>query len=272
MKYKLIVSDFDGTLAYKYVVSQPVVDAIKKYRNQGGKFVLCTGRHRLSARAVIKSNGFETDGVVSLQGAYAETNGVEIVNGGIDKKIVYEIVNFIHTFGVKVCLWQDDNLYYEDDKTCVEYAGYFGAVGVTAKPINNVNEILTNNVKVYNKIIVSKTPIDVFDKIISLVNEKFGAEVVANSGAPQLVEIVSNKFTKYASTKKLVEYLGFNENEVITVGDSTNDLTLLQYGFSIAVDNAEEEVKKVASYIAPSVQNDAMKFIIEKILAGEDFT
>ena len=73
MKYKLIVSDFDGTLAVNSVVSNEVVKAINKYREAGGKFVLCTGRHRLSANAVIKRNGFETDGVISLQGPMVPT-------------------------------------------------------------------------------------------------------------------------------------------------------------------------------------------------------
>ena len=271
MKYKLIVSDFDGTLAFNSVVSNEVKKAIKKYREAGGKFVLCTGRHRLSANAVINRNGFDTDGVISLQGAYAEVNGVELLNGGVPKQIIYDIVNDIHLFGVKVCLWQDDYLFYEDGESAIKYANYFTSVGVKIAPLNNVNEILQSKVGVFNKIIINETPSDVFNKIITFINQKYGDWVVANSGAPYLTEVVSNKFTKYKSTKIMAKYLGFNEDEVITVGDSTNDLTLLEYGFSIAVANADDEVKKVARYIAPSVQDDAIKFIIEKILANEEF-
>ena len=101
------------------------------------------------------------------------------------------------------------------------------------------------------------------------INEKYGEHVVANSGAPGLIEVVSKNYTKYATTKRVAEYLGYNENEVVTIGDSTNDLTLLEYGFGIAVENADEELKKVAKCVAPSVENDGLAYIIEKVLNNE---
>ena len=45
LKYKLVVSDFDGTLTPSYYnLVDETTEAIKRYREMGGKFALCTGR------------------------------------------------------------------------------------------------------------------------------------------------------------------------------------------------------------------------------------
>jgi Cof subfamily protein (haloacid dehalogenase superfamily) len=269
MKYKLIVSDFDGTMANSGVVSQTVINAINKYRSNGGKFVMCTGRARSSADNVIKRNGICTDGVISLQGATAEVDDKIIVKGGLPKKIVHNIVVDIHKFGVNCAIWEGDYLFYENDPTSIEYLGYFKNSNVIGVPLNSEKQILDFESEVYGKIIVNRTPANVFSKLINFINEKYGEHVVANSGAPGLIEVVSKNYTKYATTKRVAEYLGYTENEVITIGDSTNDLTLLEYGFGIAVENADEELKKVAKYVAPSVENDGLAYIIEKVLNNE---
>lgn len=271
MKYKLIVSDFDGTMAINGVVSPSVIKSINKYRANGGKFVMCTGRARVSANSVINKNAIQTDAVISLQGALCEVDGTKIIHGGIPKRVIYDMLLDIRSFGLGCVIWQDDNLFYENDKNSLEYVSYFKDTDVVPLPLNNESQILDSEKDVFGKIVINKTPAHLFEKIISFINEKYGEYVVANSGASYLVEIVSKNYTKYQTTKKLAAYFGFNENEVITVGDSTNDLTLLNYGFGIAVGNAESELKKVAKYIAPSVEENAISFIVDKALNNEEF-
>ena len=45
MKYKMLVCDFDGTLyTDDFKVTKETLDAVEKYKAQGGKFVIATGR------------------------------------------------------------------------------------------------------------------------------------------------------------------------------------------------------------------------------------
>ena len=47
----------------------------------------------------------------------------------------------------------------------------------------------------------------------------------------------------------MVDYLNLEKNDILSIGDNMNDITMFQSsGFSAAVNNAYDEVKKVASY------------------------
>ena len=69
----------------------------------------------------------------------------------------------------------------------------------------------------------------------------------------------------------IAKELGVSEDETITIGDSTNDISLLKFGYGMAVASGTEELKKVAKYIAPPIEELPVKCVIEKILKGEDF-
>ena len=273
MKYKIIFSDYDGTTAIGKIVSQNVKNAIKNYRNAGGKFIFCTGRHECSIKDVLNTNGIEVDGFITMQGAYARVDDTVIVDGGISPKTVVDIINDAKKIGIYPSVWQKDKLFYFNNVTSKEYASYFKEVIAEDKieMITDVNRLLDSDCGYYGKLIFNKTPTEIFNYFIDYVNQKYGNEVVANSSGPNFIEVVSNNYTKYETTKKISEHLGFNESEVITVGDSSNDLTLLKYGFGIAVGNAVSELKQIAKYISPSVTDNALEYIINKVLNNEDF-
>lgn len=273
MKYKIIFSDYDGTTAIGKIVSQNVKNAIKNYRNAGGKFIFCTGRHECSIKDVLNTNGIEVDGFITMQGAGAIVDNKVIVDGGLSPKTVVDIVSDAIKSGIYPSIWQKDKLFYFNESNSKEYAGYFKKVIEEDKieMVTDVNRLLDSEYGYYGKLIFNKASTEFFNYFIPYVNEKYGNEVVANSSGPNFIEVVSKNYTKYETTKKVSEYLGFNENEVITVGDSSNDLTLLKYGFGIAVGNADAELKKIAKFISPSVTDNALEYIINKVLNNEDF-
>lgn len=65
----------------------------------------------------------------------------------------------------------------------------------------------------------------------------------------------------------LARLLGVTVLEIAAAGDSFNDLALLQAcGFGIAMGNAAPEIKEIASYLAPSVEDDGLAVAIEEFL------
>ncbi|MEL6936234.1 MAG: HAD hydrolase family protein, partial [Cyanobacteria bacterium J06607_17] len=44
MKYGIIATDYDGTLATDGVVTDATITAMERYRNAGGKLLMVTGR------------------------------------------------------------------------------------------------------------------------------------------------------------------------------------------------------------------------------------
>lgn len=73
--------------------------------------------------------------------------------------------------------------------------------------------------------------------------------------------------TKQTGIAKVAEILGINTHEIIGVGDSYNDFPLLMAcGLKIAMGNAASELKAIADFVAPSVDDDGVATVIEKFI------
>ena len=65
----------------------------------------------------------------------------------------------------------------------------------------------------------------------------------------EYLDISPLNVTKGIALQQLVDYLNLEKNDILSIGDNMNDITMFQSsGFSAAVNNAYDEVKKVASY------------------------
>lgn len=73
--------------------------------------------------------------------------------------------------------------------------------------------------------------------------------------------------TKQHAILEVAKILGINTHEIIGVGDGGNDMPLLMAcGLKVAMGNAVEDLKAIADYIAPSVEEDGVADVIEKFV------
>jgi len=65
----------------------------------------------------------------------------------------------------------------------------------------------------------------------------------------------------------VAEILGIKTDEIIAVGDGYNDFPfLMACGLKVAMGNAVPELKAIADYIAPSVDEDGIVDVIERFI------
>jgi hydroxymethylpyrimidine pyrophosphatase-like HAD family hydrolase len=65
----------------------------------------------------------------------------------------------------------------------------------------------------------------------------------------------------------VVDYLGIDLSETITVGDSYNDIGIFKVaGTKVAMGHAPESLKALADWIAPPVEEDGVATTIEKFI------
>jgi len=68
---------------------------------------------------------------------------------------------------------------------------------------------------------------------------------------------------KAAGISRVGETLGVNPANMVAVGDSYNDLPMLEVcGLSVAMGNAPPEVRAAADFVVPSVENDGLAVAI----------
>ena len=73
--------------------------------------------------------------------------------------------------------------------------------------------------------------------------------------------------TKQHGILEIAKILNIKTHDIIAVGDGYNDFPLLMAcGLKIAMGNAVEELKTIADYIAPTVDEDGVATIIEKFV------
>lgn len=73
--------------------------------------------------------------------------------------------------------------------------------------------------------------------------------------------------TKQHGIFEVAKILGIETHEIIGIGDGYNDFPLLMAcGLKVAMGNAVEELKAIAHYVAPSVDDDGVADVIEKFV------
>ncbi len=265
MKYKLIIADFDGTLGNVPDYIHPdTVKAIKEYQNKGGIFSIITGRSYSSISSICKKYGIECV-IASFQGSNVDDlrTGEQLFVGGITPKRAVEILLDLKQFNFPMSFWSNDTLYYEQEneytklyasklsgKKFVKVADFSQFENKTSYPISKIN-LLSEQHKVA--------------KTVEFLQSRYGDDVIVNSGAKYLIEIIDAKFNKGYAVKKIAEYFGVELDKVLTVGDSTNDIKLLDGEWhGVAVGDAEEQLKKFAKEITVPYSQNPVKVLIEK--------
>lgn len=265
MKYKLFISDYDGTLgkAPENDIDFETRKAISEFTRKGGIFTVCSGRETGSINKILKPQGLEGL-VVSLQGAHISDiqTGQTIYYGGLDKKTATSVLDAVQDSGLVPLIYHNGDLYYQKD---TEYTDVY---------IKNVmiDGIVTNVREQVEKIdgIISKICWLGDDKIVNQTAEKLnaiykGKKVKFNSGAPCLLEAINPECGKGFAVKFIADYYNIPLDQVIAVGDSTNDVELISGPWhGVAVGDGREELKAVADEITVPFDQKPVKVLLEK--------
>ena len=102
------------------------------------------------------------------------------------------------------------------------------------------------------------------NRIIEVVDEYKDLMLVHNG---KCLEIFSKEATKGKALDLIREKLNINEEDVISIGDSENDLTMFDHaGLKLAMGNAVEKLKELADHILPSNDDFGVKVAIERFI------
>ncbi len=264
MKYELLISDFDGTLGVAPAhVEMETVETIKKYQEKGGIFVICTGRSYLSIKKVCKKYGIK--GVaIAFQGSLAcdlEKDDI-IFDGGMDNTLSNEIISDILSMGIETGVYLDDYYYYEKQGPCIEK--YEKLVMVKGVLVDNLAHCVDTTDKKIRKVLSVGEP-KVLDEAERILSKKYEGKLIVNRSAKGILEVISPVWSKGEAVKKIAKYYGVPLSSVLTVGDSTNDISLLDGEWhGVAVGDAMDELKKYAKEITVDFKDQPIKVLLEK--------
>lgn len=268
MKYKMIFSDFDGTLLRDdLTVSEKSKKAIKDYIERGGKFVLCTGRMPNPMVRWINELGLMDMciPVVGFNGAVEmDKDGKYLHREDIDHDVALKIVKRIEMIGdVYFHFYGDEYVYIEKEHPINTQYVYF--TGVKCKVVGKLSKFLEDN--------PTFRPIKILT-VIKPEQVKMMDEIFDNMDLPGVFHIMSSheyyEFCPVTAGKglgmeRVAKKLGVSLDDVIAIGDNQNDIAMIQKaGLGVAVANARKETLEQADYVTLSNDDDGVAHVIEK--------
>ncbi len=262
MKFKLFISDFDGTLgSMPDNIDAQTIEAIKRYIAKGGIFVVCTGRMAGSIKYIYQK--YNLGGLaIANQGAVIDDldAGKRIFESGLDHQLASQISKRMIKEGFPVAASFEDGIYCEVDTPYTEfYKKYENIIKVENLP----KKLLELEKPVLKLVAIGET--EKINDLTERYQREYNGNVVFNNGADHLVEVINPTCDKGSAVRFLSKYYGIPYEQIITVGDSNNDMTLIKGEWhGVAVGNAKEELKVVAKEVTVDFKDKPIKYLLEK--------
>ncbi|MBQ4576907.1 MAG: HAD family hydrolase [Firmicutes bacterium] len=270
---KLIALDMDGTLLNEHgLLAEESKEALMQAMEQGVHVVIATGRvFSALPQDVVTVPGIE----------YAITsNGANIIrlkdnetiySNLIDGSKLDDIMDILEDETIMKEVFYDHQVYAQ--KSCLEHLEDYGIrteksqryTLTTRRPVEDTLALILEN----------------RDKLENI-NLLFGNEerrqqvwkrldavegITACSSMPYNLEIGGATTSKAAALDALGEILGVTKEQIMACGDSSNDAAMLRHaGISVAMGNAEDEVKAESLMVTKTNKDHGVAYAIRELV------
>jgi len=288
---KMIVSDMDGTLLNENMEISPAnVSAVKRAQSEGYHFAIATGRDYPLAFPMLEENGIKCPLIAQNGAQYFDETGKNIYNRGLEKSTVRKMLSiFGRHSDIHEELMTNKGIYSDNkDKrfemvasmiydmspdTSYEEAQesanrHLDKLQITF--VDNYEEIIKDESAIILKVSVhSKKGREILDPLKDELHQAVPILAITSSSKRNL-EINHQNAQKGIAVSQLAKQLGIKADEVMVLGDNLNDLSMMKWAkYSVAMANAEPEVKDVARFETSSNRENGVAEAISRVLGGK---
>ncbi|MBQ6844863.1 MAG: HAD family hydrolase [Agathobacter sp.] len=253
MKTKYVFFDIDGTLwDDKMIVPESTKIAIKQLQEKGHKAFVCTGR----AMGNVNDPQFDAigfDGFVAACGNHVQMDGRILYERNMSSEEVKAIYDISRKANLPIIY--EGTKYQWLDREGFEGDGYISYI------VENLKDVAVFLDECELKDIQA-------NKFSALINENTDYEFVEKSledlfdfmnHGDGIIEAVPKGTSKATGIAWLCENLGIAIEDTYAIGDSINDLEMLEFvGHSIAMGNASVAAKEKAEYVTTHIHKDGI--------------
>ncbi|MEI5909078.1 Cof-type HAD-IIB family hydrolase [Bacillus spongiae] len=264
--YKMIVLDLDDTLLQDdQTISIRTKAALMEAQNQGVKVVLASGRPTEGMRAVAKELKLEKYGsyILSFNGSKiidCQTNE-ELYSATLSPEMVHQLYDLSVREDAGILTYVDDCIITDSPNPYAVIES--DLTGLPVKTVTNFKEYVQESVV---KALMLNEP----DKLVSTektLQKELADELSVMRSKPFFLEFTALGVTKGASLNFLIQRLGILREEVIAIGDSYNDLSMIEFaGLGVAMGNAPGDIKAKADFVTDSNQQDGVAKVVEEYI------
>ncbi|MCM3603248.1 Cof-type HAD-IIB family hydrolase [Robertmurraya korlensis] len=269
LPYKMIVLDLDDTLLNdEHSLSKRNKEALMAAQELGVKVVLASGRPTFGMVSIAKDLQLDQYGsyILSFNGSKiinAKTNE-EMFNSTISSEMAHRLYDLSKREGVAILSYKDESIVIEEPN---EYADIEATI--TGLPMQIVDQFKATITEPVVKAMMLAHPDVLVDVEQTLVKE-VGEEVSVFRSKPFFLEFTALNVTKGTSLHQLTQKLGIAAEEVIAIGDSYNDITMIEFaGLGVAMGNAPDAIKEIANHVTETNNNDGVAQVVEEFILSK---
>jgi hypothetical protein len=263
----LVVSDVDGTLLTKdKTLTEAATAAVRRLHEAGIGFTITSSRPTLGMKFLI-----EPLAIALPIGAF---NGSSIVDPQlkpieqhlIPLTAVRRCLDVLNQFGVDIWLFTNDLWLTRNGNG--EYVPHEKRA-IRADP--TIVEDFTPYLSAACKIVGASPDPALLQRCEVAMQKALGAEATAIRSQSYYLDITPPGCDKGTFVQAMAKRLDISTDAVATIGDMQNDLAMFhKSGLSFAMGNATDDVKKVATHVTTSNENEGFANAMEMILKGNE--
>ncbi|MGN1344584.1 MAG: Cof-type HAD-IIB family hydrolase [Traorella sp.] len=286
---KMIIMDMDGTLLNQDGIITPrTYEALVNAQKKGVKVVLASGR----SYKTLTDFGIQLK-MDQYEGYFIGVNGAAIsevktmthhVIAQLQKEDIKKIFLEAQPYEIEIMGVLDSTIYDYIPSSLREIKRQYRIENQIADDVpwtGGTFKLVTDQRKGYSSIYdiqswedipcaVNKMTLchqadvlaDVYPKLVDVLSNDYNL----NRTSPQWIEIAPKNISKGNAIALLQNHLNISKEETFVFGDGENDLSMFDYGVSVAMGNAMESVKKRADLITDDNNHDGIALVIEKYL------
>ncbi|MGM9947340.1 HAD-IIB family hydrolase [Floccifex sp.] len=239
---KILATDYDGTLKYAQNVMQEDLDAIKKWKEAGNLFVIVTGRSMESIKAQADLYQIPVDYYVTNNGGMVfDADGNKLFSSYLDTVTSIDLLYIAKEIEGVVSYVVNDG--YNRHRIVVnkdlQERRY-----LTLEP--DLTEEQVMDLGRYAQVVISMVETGLAVSLAEQINSNFD-DIVQAYANQFVVDIVPKGTSKATGLDFVCEFSEVDEMDVYTIGDSYNDIPLMEFGINGAcMSTALEDVKEHA--------------------------
>jgi Cof subfamily protein (haloacid dehalogenase superfamily) len=276
---KLFVSDLDGTLFHNpgepenHGISTANRNALKRLREQNVRFMMATGRDHWFREILQADIGFQID-AIGLNGCNVVIDNEVICDHGLAYQDVLDIMNVVEDAPVEVNMLginsAGQHVFQYVDREPFDYFYQLHLKGVfkhmSTEPLHRWLSDANN--PAFNKMVgLTKNEGD-RDRMVAFFHQRFNGRFDVFYSGPLSMELMPDGVSKGSALLELMRIKGYGLDEVAVIGDSMNDIQMLQaVPHSFVMNHAEPAIQQHARTVVASVAE-----AIEQVLKHNERT
>ena len=261
---RLICCDIDGTLVRndKSLSSENIKWVRRVNEELGIPFAIVTGRMNISIRKYFRLLGMRGPSSCLNGCMLYDEDDNPLCDRRLDKSISNEILSIVRRFDADM-LSIEGNTWFTERKAGYLYENKLHIYGVDSI-LCSFDSVFGE--KEMNKLLVMSKDKDMLAEMEQEIACHFGYPgIVTLYPGPDFLEIMPGNIDKGTGIKDLSSLYGIDYSQIMAIGDDLNDIKMLALaGVPVAMGNAADELKEVASYVTSSNEDDGVAEVLKQ--------